>query len=155
MLDLRISNLHLQQSGPATGSLIANVTSSDMDGNKFSRAGVVIGTVKLGGASVGSRQVGASHAPVTLTAAGTAAFAGFYEAGEALDALSVTLPLGQASDGRQVLVKDGTGIYATGGTVGSPLAATGAEGNGLALTGLGSLLLGALLLVAHRRRATA
>ncbi|MGP5164712.1 HtaA domain-containing protein [Arthrobacter rhombi] len=152
VLDLRLSGLRLQQTSASTGSLIANVSSSDMDGKKSSRNGVAIGTVSFRGASVTGSRVAISNAPVTLTAAGAKAFAGFYEAGESLDALSANLPLGEGTNCSQVLVKDGTGAYATGGSVGSTLASTGAESTVFALAGIGSVLLGSFLLLMRRRR---
>ncbi len=156
-LDLKLSNVRIAQNGPSAGTLYANVASSDTDGKKTNRSNIAFATLDLSGLSVSANTVSVSGAPATLTAAGAAAFAGFYNAGTALDPVSFSFPLGKASGCSNVLVSAGTGIYA--GTeldnesgVGT-LASTGAE-SAIVLSVGGALLLasGAGLLMLRRPR---
>ncbi|MGW9551380.1 HtaA domain-containing protein [Citricoccus zhacaiensis] len=153
VLDMNLSNLRFKQTSPSSAVIIADVTSSSMDGDGFSRSNVTFATVNTSNLSVGQHSVSLNGASATLTAAGAEAFAGFYEAGTALDPISLTLPLGEGTDCQQVLVQDGTGQYATGQEPGSvQLASTGAETTGLIAAGGGLLALGALALVLARRQ---
>lgn len=153
VLDLTLSNLRFRQDGPSSATLIADVRSSSTDGEKSNRAGVKFATISTSGLQVTAGQVTLKGAATTLTAAGAESFAGFYEAGTALDPVSLTIPLGESTDCRQVLVKDGTGAYATGAEPGSgSLAATGVEAGGLLGAGAGLLALGVAAVAAARRR---
>ncbi|NUL46605.1 HtaA domain-containing protein [Cellulosimicrobium funkei] len=152
VLDLRLSNLKYRQTSPSSAVIVADVTSSSLEGDGFSRDNVTFATVNPAGLAVSENRVALSGAGATLTAAGAEAFAGFYEAGTALDPISLTLPLGEGTDCQQVLVKDGTGQYATGLQPGAAqLASTGAGTTGLLAAGGGMLALGALALVIARR----
>ncbi|MFC0249581.1 HtaA domain-containing protein [Citricoccus parietis] len=153
VLDMNLSNLRFRQTSPSSAEIIADVTSSSMEGDGFSRSNVTFATVNTSNLSVGQNSVSLNGASATLTAAGAEAFAGFYEAGTALDPISLTLPLGEGADCQQVLVADGTGQYATGQEPGSvQLASTGAETTALIAAGGGLLALGALALVLVRRQ---
>ncbi len=153
VLDMNLSNLRFRQTSPSSAEIIADVKSSSMEGDGFSRSNVTFATVNTSNLSVGQNSISLNGASATLTASGAEAFAGFYEAGTALDPISVTLPLGEGTDCQQVLVKDGTGQYATGQEPGSvQLASTGAETTGLIAAGGGLLALGALALVLARRQ---
>ena len=145
-LNLTLSGIRIQQTGPSSGVLIATVDSSDMDGNKQSHGAVQFATLDLSGASVTSQAVSVSGAPATLTAAGAAAFAGFYQAGAALDPVSFTFPLGAETNCSQVLVD------ADGNPIGS-LASTGASGTSVMLGSAAlALLLGVGLTIVAARR---
>ena len=145
-LNLTLSGIRIQQTGPSSGVLIATVDSSDLDGNKQSHGSVQFATLDLSGVSVTSQAVSVSGAPATLTAAGAAAFAGFYEAGAALDPVSFTFPLGAETDCSQVLVD------ADGNPIGS-LASTGASGTSVMLGSAAlALLVGVGLTVIAARR---
>ncbi|UPO76993.1 HtaA domain-containing protein [Arthrobacter sp. Helios] len=145
-LNLTLSGIRIQQTGPSSGVLIATVDSSDMDGNKQSHGAVQFATLDLSGASVTSQAVSVSGAPAILTAAGAAAFAGFYPAGAALDPVSFTFPLGAETDCSQVLVD------ADGNPIGS-LASTGASGTSVMLGSAAlALLLGVGLTIVAARR---
>lgn len=152
-LDLALSNVRVIQSGPSAGTLYANVSSSDTDGKKTKRSNVAFAALDLSGLKVSAGAVSVAGAPATLTDSGATAFAGFYKAGDALDPLSFSLPLGQESGCTKVLVSAGTGMYAGTGTGSGagPLAATGTE-SAVVLSIGGSLLLasGALLLMLRR-----
>ncbi|MFJ7749949.1 HtaA domain-containing protein [Arthrobacter sp. NPDC097144] len=144
-LKLTLSGISIRQTGSGTGVLIATVESSDMDGNRSVHSGVPFAALDLSGVSVGAGAVSVAGAPATLTAEGAAAFAGFYEAGAALDPVSFTFPLGDATDCSSVLVDE------NGNPVGS-LASTGLGGTSV-LVGAAALalLLGAGLTLAARR----
>ncbi|EMQ97876.1 HtaA domain-containing protein [Paeniglutamicibacter gangotriensis] len=156
-LDLKLSKVRIVQSGPSTGTLYANVASSDTNGKKTNRSNVAFATLNLSGLSVSSNSVSVSGAPATLTAAGAAAFAGFYNAGATLDPVSFSFPVGKASGCSSVLLSAGTGIYA-GTEIGQAsgagaLASTGTE-SAIVLSVGGVLLLasGASLLMLRRPR---
>lgn len=138
-LDLTVANPRIQVNG-STGSLIADLSSKGLNGAAAVNAnGVVIATLGLPEASVAGDRISWSGASATLTAAGAEAFGGFYKAGDALDPVSFTFPLGAE-------VPCDT-------TTDGKLASTGADlaGGWVALT---MLLLGAgAVLVTRRRRA--
>ena len=133
-LDLTIASPRVQVDGPSSGTLFATVTGAD---GASSRVAIASLRLSAGSATSSADQVRWTGVPATLTAAGAAAFAGFYTAGEALDPVSFTLPLGSA-----VECDPSTGLASTGSEV-APIAA----GAGL-LVVLGGLL----ALVARRRR---
>ncbi|WP_454041763.1 HtaA domain-containing protein [Cellulosimicrobium sp. Marseille-Q8652] len=136
ILDLRISNPRVVVDG-STGTLVVDVRSSDMEGNTSSSSGVAFASLNLSGArSTSGSTVTWSDAPATLTAAGAAAFAGFYDAGTALAPVTVSFPVGGDVE---------CDVY-------SGLAATGSDGADLALTALALLLTGTVLVGAAARR---
>jgi hypothetical protein len=138
-LDLTVANPRIQVNG-STGSLIADLSSKGLNGAAgVNASGVVIATLGLPEASIAGDHISWSGASATLTAAGAEAFGGFYKAGDSLDPVSFTFPLGAE-------VPCDT-------TTDGKLASTGADltGGWIALT---MLLLGAgAVLVTRRRRA--
>ncbi|MBD7919557.1 HtaA domain-containing protein [Cellulomonas sp. Sa3CUA2] len=134
-LALTIADPRVQVTSATSAVLTATVTNAD----GTSRVTLATLALSAGQRTVGDGRVAYSGVPATLTAAGATGFAGFYTAGEALDPVSFTLPLGG-----QVECDASTG-----------LATTGAD----ALSGVGAsvafVLLGALMVgVARRRRGT-
>ena len=93
-LDLIVSNPSVNISG-GTGTLYV-----DMNAQGAVYTQVAFGTLELGGldtsGAVGS--VAISDIPVTLTAQGAQAFAGYYEAGQQMDPVSVTADLATDSE---------------------------------------------------------
>ncbi len=143
LLDVTLSNPRVQITGQNTASLILNVQSKGFNGSPDVNAnGVVFANLSLPAATESAGRVSWNGAGATLTAAGAEAFAGFYEAGDALDSVSFTFPLGAE--------------VACDGTTDATLAATGGEAPAGALwLGVGTLLLGALALSIARRRVEA
>lgn len=155
VLDLTISHLQVKNTGGNSGELVATVKSQDMEGNAIPGGTVTIATLTFGSLS-GS----GGTASVTLTSAGAAAFAGFYEAGTAVDPLVLTVSQGSAPTTQQVCrdaagnIVDADGTPLAGGSAGvANLAFTGVAGIP-ALLGVFALLtlLGLALVVAARRR---
>jgi hypothetical protein len=94
-LDLTIANPRVQVNNAGSASLIVDLASKGLNGAAgVDASGVVIATLALPEASVAGDRISWSGAPATLTAAGAEAFGGFYQAGEALDPVSFTFPLG-------------------------------------------------------------
>ena len=93
-LDLTIANPSVEISGGA-GTLYVDV---DAHGNFQSR--VPFGSLQLGGLDTSgmSGSIAISNVPVILTTQGAQSFAGYYDAGQELDALSFTGDLAAASD---------------------------------------------------------
>ncbi len=139
LLDLTISNPRIQITSATSASLIVNVTSKGFNGTPdVSQSGVVFATLSLPAATENAGRIRWSGASATLTEAGAAAFAGFYEAGAALDPVSVTLPLGAE-------------VPCDSSTTGD-LAATGGEASlDVLWLGLGMLVLGAGIWVMRRK----
>ncbi|MGO1318368.1 MAG: HtaA domain-containing protein [Cellulomonadaceae bacterium] len=140
ILDLTLSAPRLVLNGPGSATLVVNVNGTTMEGESLSLGGVAFATVNLSAAqrSADGSAVSYTGAPATLTAAGAQAFAGFYSAGEVLDPVSVTIPLGG-----DVECTSATGT----------LAATGVGAEGTALAAVLLVLLGCALRVARRRQA--
>jgi hypothetical protein len=134
-LDVTLSSPAVRVTSASAATLYLTVT--DSDGNT-SRVAFATLNLAAGSSSIGDTAARWSAVPATLTSAGAAAFAGFYSAGESLDPVSFTLPLGA-----EVECDATTGALAT----------TGADGAG-ALTALAGMLIlgGAGLAVATRRR---
>lgn len=140
ILDLTLSNVRVQVTSASTGSLIADVSSTDMAGTKSSQSGVTVASLSLAGTkSTSGSTVTWTNASASLTAAGAKAFAGSYVAGEALDSVTFSFPLG--------------GTVECDSTSGA-LASTGADGLGDAvLLALAAMTFGlSLVMVARRRR---
>ncbi|WP_053544044.1 HtaA domain-containing protein [Corynebacterium deserti] len=96
ILDMQISNLEISFSGNS-GELIAEVVSSDMEGNSTNYGRTVVGTLNFSSLTVtDSHAQGA--ASVALSEAGSKAFADFYTPGTALDPISFSATLGGASN---------------------------------------------------------
>ncbi len=146
VLNLNLSNLRVQVNGGTSGTLIADIDSTDMEGNDVGGDGIAMADLAFESLSTSG-----GTAAVTLTSAGASAFASFYEAGESLDPLTVQV----AGSGSQTVE---TCYDAEGNVIGSPrsggsLAATGFGGIGLVGPGLALIALGALaVIVAARRR---
>ena len=140
ILDLKISNPRVQVNG-GSGTLVVDVVSSDMEGNKSTSTGVTFATLDLSGKkSTSGSTLTWTGAPATLTAAGAKAFAGFYDAGTALAPVTFSFPIGG-----DVECDAFSGLAATGSDAGNATALAVM----LLLSGAG------LLAVSRRRRARA
>ena len=95
-LNLNIANLRATFNGQS-GQLIADMESSDVEGNGKNYGTVAIADLSYSNLSATSNSVDGS-AQVTLTAAGADAFAGFYEAGTQLDPIAISAQLGGSAD---------------------------------------------------------
>ena len=98
-LDVTISDVRITLSSATAGTLTADVVSRSLETGEFATySDVALAALDLSTASDTSTAevVGFSGVSATLTAAGAPAFAGFYEAGTALDALSFSWPVEQA-----------------------------------------------------------
>lgn len=92
-LDITYANLKLVINGNQ-GTLVADVKSKGYNGSPdVDATGVSFATVDLAGVTFSNGTVSATNAPVTLTAEGADAFAGFYKAGEVLSPLSFSADL--------------------------------------------------------------
>lgn len=137
-LDLRLTNPRVVING-GTGTLVVDVLSTDTAGTATTKSGVTFATLSLAGhGSVSGSSATWSGVPATLTAAGADAFAGYYGAGESLDPVAFTLPLGAT--------------VACTALTGS-LSSTGANSALLGLVALVLVATGAGAVVASRRRA--
>ena len=96
VLDLRISNLEIQFNG-SSGSLIADVQSSNMEGEKKNFGRVALGSLSFSHLNVTDSKAEGTAA-VALTDAGSKAFAEFYEPGIQLDPVSFEASLGGAGN---------------------------------------------------------
>ncbi|SDB91881.1 Htaa protein [Sanguibacter gelidistatuariae] len=140
LLDLTISNVRIQVNSASTASLIADVSSTSIDGVKSNQSGIALASLSLSGTkSTSGSTVTWTNAAASLTAAGAKAFSGFYEAGDALDPVTFSFPLGATVE-----------CDASSGA----LAATGADGLAdAALLALAAMAFGlSLVMVARRRR---
>lgn len=152
ILNTTISGVRIKITGANSGVLIANVKSQDMEGNDASASNVTFANLSFSSVSATG-----GTASATLTAAGAKAFAGFYNAGESLD--RVTVSMSGATAERTVEVcydADGNRVNPDGTAYTGPddgLAHTGL-GHSTDLLGLvaGLTLAGAVLLVARARR---
>lgn len=98
-LDVTISDVRITLSSATAGTLTADVVSRSLETGEFATySDVALAALDLSTATDTSTAevVGFSGVSATLTAAGAPAFAGFYEAGTALDALSFSWPVEQA-----------------------------------------------------------
>jgi Htaa len=143
LLDMTISNVKIKVTSASTASLIADVASNDPAGTTSSQSGIVLASLNLTGTQTTSgNTVSWTNASATLTSTGAAAFSGFYAAGEALDSVSFSFPLGAT-----------VSCDASSGANGA-LAATGADGaTTAALMAVAVLVVGAGLVIGSRRRA--
>lgn len=101
-LDLTFSNLRVRFDGGTKGTLILDAKSLNMGGELVVLTDTEFATLDLSGVRpgrVGGRTaVTVTDAPVTLTAAGSQAFAGFYKENAELDPISFTIPLEVATE---------------------------------------------------------
>ncbi|MFF2373782.1 HtaA domain-containing protein [Streptomyces xiamenensis] len=90
-LDLTVSNPTLSLSG-GSGTLYADVRSKARGSGEITdRAQVALASLNLSGVDLrGGTQLAVSGIPATLTSDGATAFAGYYEAGDALDPVTFT-----------------------------------------------------------------
>ncbi|MDO4241414.1 MAG: HtaA domain-containing protein [Microbacteriaceae bacterium] len=94
VLDTRFSNPRVQLTSANGGTLFVDVYSNDADGKlAVNQASVPFATF-VGTPVVSGNTVSLNATSVNLTAAGAKAFAGFYEAGQALDNFSLSANLG-------------------------------------------------------------
>ncbi|MEA9986974.1 HtaA domain-containing protein [Subtercola sp. RTI3] len=147
-LDLAIANPRVQILSASSAVLVADVASKALQGSG------VNGTVSLASIdlSSASAQVAGGRArwvdaPTTLTASGATAFGGFYTAGQALDSLTISAPLGASTN------CDGYSAAAGSAGAAGSLASTGADVTPL-WGGLALLLVGVGILSLRRRRRT-
>jgi hypothetical protein len=138
VLNLVLSNLAIRVTSPTQATLIADVHSTDMGGASSDHSGVSLATIALGGGTASGSTFSVDGAATALTADGAKAFAGFYNAGDALDPISFRFPLGAE------VVCDSTTT--------SGLASTGSTGTGAAPLFGGLLILAGLAAVAVVRR---
>lgn len=117
-LGLKMSNVEIRFAG-SSGEVIADITSSDMSGTNTAFGRTVLGSLAFNSLDVSATQV-AGDAAVTLTAAGSQAFADFYEPGQQLDPISFQAQLGGAAN-----------CAATQGEAASGAAISGVSGGGL------------------------
>ncbi|MFJ4911408.1 MULTISPECIES: HtaA domain-containing protein [unclassified Streptomyces] len=130
-LDLSLSNLEIQADG-TKGKLIADVSTKDRATKKVATyTGLAVADLKLpaGGLTAKDGVVTLSAVPATLTADGTKAFGGMYQAGERLDALTVAVALDKNAE------LPSTGGSSTGGASAGGTASTGGSSTGGSSTG--------------------
>lgn len=93
LLDLRFANPRIQITSATAATLYLDVNSVAFGENPaIDQDAVPFASLTLPAPSTGENTVTWTSAPAVLTAEGAAAFAGFYSAGTALDALSFTVP---------------------------------------------------------------
>lgn len=152
ILDVRIANLQVRSTGGKSGTLVGYVRSQDMSGNV-----VTNGTVTLANLRFASLSASGGTASATLTSAGAQAFAGFYNAGDAMDNLTVSITGAQGERTVEVCYDaDGNRVNPDGTpyTGDDDLALTGLGDTGGLLALVGALTLsGAALLITRRHRA--
>ncbi|WP_313539117.1 HtaA domain-containing protein [Leifsonia aquatica] len=141
VLNLVLSNLAIRVTSATQATLIADVHSTDMAGKPSDYSGVSFATIALGGGTASGSTFSVDGAATALTADGAKAFAGFYNAGEALDPISFRFPLGAE--------------VACDSTTTSGLASTGSTGSGSAPLFGGLLILAGIAAVAVVRRRAA
>ncbi|MGY0486862.1 HtaA domain-containing protein [Streptomyces sp. WG-D5] len=140
-LDLQFSQLRVTAKG-GSGKLVADVSSKDQETGKVSTYdGLTVATLKLGSGALTAKDdvVEVKGAAATLTADGAKAFGGFYEAGAALDPVTVAVSLDENAE----LPAGGSG-GSNGGTSGGTSGTTGAAGTGSTTGGTGSTTGGSL-----------
>ncbi|MCX5114456.1 HtaA domain-containing protein [Streptomyces sp. NBC_00378] len=134
-LDLSLTGMEIQVNG-TKGTLIADVSSKDRKTKEVSTyTGLAVADLKLpkGQLAVRNGVVNLSAVPATLTADGTKAFGGMYEAGEQLDALTVAVALDKDAE-----LPGTTGGSGSAGGTGSA-GGSGSTGGSATLGGGGSV----------------
>ncbi|MBI8989490.1 HtaA domain-containing protein [Corynebacterium meridianum] len=130
ILDLTIADLEIQWNGNS-GVIIADVTSNDMEGASNSYGRVAIANLAFSQLDVTSDAVAGQTSSVTLTQAGSSAFADFYPEGQEMAPLSFAAALGGSAS---CAAGQGGNAAASGGTGGGGGAAArlGAKAGGAA-----------------------
>lgn len=92
-LDLTLADPTIEFEGDGTAALLLDTRSTDMEGEvAVDSSQEWVGEVEVGdGAAPEEGRIEIESATTTLTNSGAAAFAGFYDAGEELDPISLTL----------------------------------------------------------------
>lgn len=148
-MDITLAKLTLTINADKTGTLAATVSSKDMQGNDASVNGAIADL------AFSSLDGNGGVATVTLNADGAQAFAGFYEAGEQLDTLTINVSGAQAAGTvERCYDADGNLVNADGTPLTAGLASTGVATAGLVALGGGALLLGVILVLWMRDRRT-
>ncbi|MGW0960960.1 HtaA domain-containing protein [Streptomyces gelaticus] len=149
-LDLSLTGMEIRVNG-TRGTLIADVTTKDRTTKKVSTyPGLAVADLKLPKGKLAARNgvVNLTAVPATLTADGTKAFGGMYEAGEQLDALTVAVALDKDAELPGSAGGSGTagGSVTTGGggTAGGSVGGSAGGAGSLAATG-SELPIGALI----------
>lgn len=93
-LNFALSNPSIQITGPTTAVLHAQVKATNAKGESAVDSTVAFANLSFGRAAVQGSTLSVSGASATLTGSGAQAFAGFYEAGTALDPVSFSVALG-------------------------------------------------------------
>ncbi|MFE7354522.1 HtaA domain-containing protein [Streptomyces sp. NPDC057543] len=138
-LDLSLTDVKIQVNG-TKGRLIADVSTKDRETKKVTTyTGLAVADLKLPKGALAARNgaVTLSSVPTTLTADGTRAFGGMYQAGEPLDALTVVVALDKDAELPGSTGSTG-GTGGTGSTGSSGFAGDGSVGGG-SVGGSGSL----------------
>lgn len=133
VLDLHINNLEIEFNGNS-GSLIAQVKSSDTSGNKTDFGRVALGNLQFSALNV-SESSASGAASVSLTDAGSKAFAEFYEPGTQLDPITFEASLGGAANCSE---SQASGAASTSGGAGGGANNAAALKNGAANSGDGT-----------------
>lgn len=164
-LDLTISAIAVSVDAAAeSGELTADVISRSLDTGEFTEYdGITFAELDLTGISPepgGGGSTTLAGIPAVLAEEGAAAFAGFYQPGEELDPVTVTVQVDAAPPGNGNGDGDGDGDQGggagTGGDDTDPagsLPLTGSWLPGLLAVGTGTVLAGAAVLWLTRRRA--
>lgn len=97
VLDTTVANPEIRLSG-STGTLVADVTSNDTDGNPHDYGRIEVGSLSVSQAGV-SEGILDGNASVTLTQDGSSAMGSFYEAGSQMDPLTFRAALADGCDG--------------------------------------------------------
>ncbi|MZD06587.1 hypothetical protein GTW43_16000 [Streptomyces sp. SID5785] len=129
-LDLKFSDLHVTAAQGGSGRLVADVSSKDRESGKVSTYDdLTVATLKAGAGDLVAKDdvVTLDGAAATLTADGAKAFGGFYQAGAALDPVTVAVSLDENAE-----LPGGTSAGGDGGTSG------GTSGGGSTTGGTGS-----------------
>ncbi|WP_075724892.1 HtaA domain-containing protein [Corynebacterium aquilae] len=126
-LDLMIANPEIVFNG-SRGSLVATVASSDMSGKRTDFGRVALADLAFSSLNVTPTSVSGTTSQVTLTPAGSQAFAGFYDAGTALAPLSFNAALGGAADCAAAQGSGASGAAIAGVSTGTNASEVRAEG---------------------------
>ncbi|QJW37956.1 HtaA domain-containing protein [Cellulosimicrobium protaetiae] len=142
LLSLTVSDPRVRVDGPRAGTLLLDVTSSNLDGTTFAAKGVEFATLALPAPTTATDgAVTYADAAATLTAAGSTAFSGFYGAGEALAPVTFTVGALTSTPGGDGGTIGTPGDGSTGGTT-DPAKATlsvsqAAPGDEVTISGVG------------------
>ncbi|UTT59770.1 HtaA domain-containing protein [Cellulosimicrobium cellulans] len=114
LLHLTVSEPRVRIDGPRSATLVLDVSSRNLDGTTFAKKGVAFATLSLPAPSTAKDgAVTYRAAAATLTAAGSAAFSGFYAAGDPLAPVTFTVGAASTAPGGG---GGGTEVPAPGGT---------------------------------------